>query len=145
MTSQSSSTTLNRSVQIGDIYKIKATEENGITPKDGLDYRYKYFIVMGIAVDGSIYGCAAFDSEVNRDYLQPGTEEFYLKVKAGRYPFLKKDSVIDCLKLKPATATKLLSGEYRGEILKEDYDRILSLVRMSPRHPFMYLKMLGIN
>ena len=144
MTSKSSSTT-KQSVQIGDIYKIKATEENGITPKDGLDYRYKYFIVMGKAADGSIYGCAAFDSEVNRDYLQPGSEEFYLGVEAGRYPFLKKDSVIDCLKLKPATATKLLLGKFMGQILEEDYNRILALVRMSPRHPFMYLKMLGLN
>lgn len=113
MTSNSSSTT-NQSIQIGDIYKIKATEENGITPKDGLGYRYKHFIVMGMAADGSIYGCAAFDSEVNRDYLQPGTEGFYLKLGAGTYSFLDKDSVIDCLKLKPATADKLLSGKYEG-------------------------------
>lgn len=145
MTSESSSTTKRSVVQIGDIYKIKATEENGITPKGGLDYRYKYFIVMGKASDGSIYGCAAFDSEVNRDYLEPGTEDFYIKVEAGRYPFLKKDSVIDCLKLKPATEIKLLSGKYRGKILTEDYNRILSLVKMSPRHPFMYLKLLGLN
>lgn len=144
MTSQSSSTT-RQSVQIGGIYKIKATEENGITPKDGLDYRYKYFIVMGKALDGSIYGCAAFDSEVNRDYLQPGMEDFYLEIKADRYPFLKKNSVIDCLKLKPATGTKLLSGKYAGDILPEDFNRILKLVKMSPRHPFMYLKMLGLN
>ena len=144
MTSKSSSTT-NRSVQIGDIYKIKATEENGITPKGGLDYRYKYFIVMGKASDGSIYGCAAFDSEVNRDYLEPGTEVFYLKVEAGRYSFLKKDSVIDCLKLKPATEIKLLLGKYKGKILLDDYNKILSLVKMSPRHTFMYLKLLGLN
>lgn len=144
MTSKSSSTT-KRTVEIGEIYKIQATEENGITPKGGLNYRYKHFIVMGKAVDGSIYGCAAFDSEINRDYLQPGTEDFYLEVEAGRYSFLKKNSVIDCLKLKPATATKLLWGKYEGQILPEDFTRILSLVKLSPRHTFMYLKMLGVN
>lgn len=63
-------------VEIGDIFLIKANEENGITPKYGDLYRPKFFIVMGKAPDGSIYGCVHFNSDLNREYIAPGYEEF---------------------------------------------------------------------
>ena len=134
-----------QSVRIGGVYKIKADEMNGITPKDGLDFRYKHFVVMGVAEDGSVYGCVTFNSELNRDFLQPNTEEFYISVDANKYSFLKKNSIIDCFKLKEAKASKLLAGKYEGQILEEDFNEILKLVKLSPRHPYIYLKMLGIQ
>jgi len=34
-------------IEIGNIYKIAANEENGITPPDGRDVWFKHFVVMG--------------------------------------------------------------------------------------------------
>ena len=47
-------------IEIGNIYKIAANEENGITPPDGRDVWFKHFVVMGKAPDGSVYGCVVF-------------------------------------------------------------------------------------
>ena len=58
-------------IEIGNIYKIAANEENGITPPDGRDVWFKHFVVMGKAPDGSVYGCVVFDSEMNREYVEP--------------------------------------------------------------------------
>ena len=33
-------------IKVGNIYKIAADEENGITPPEGRDVWYKHFVVM---------------------------------------------------------------------------------------------------
>ena len=43
-------------IEVGDIFKIAADEENGITPPGGRDVWYKHFVVIGKTSDGSVYG-----------------------------------------------------------------------------------------
>ena len=131
-------------IEIGDIYKIAANEENGITPPEGREIWYKHFVVMGKAADGSVYGCVVFDSAINREYVEPGDEEFYMPIKQGRYPFIDHDSYLECLKLKPATAEKLLAGTAEGKLRQDDFDAAIRLIRMSRRHNFILLKIYGI-
>ena len=57
-----------RTIEIGQIYRIKADERNGITPKSGMTFRPKFFVVMGFDNQGNIYGGVVFDSEINRNY-----------------------------------------------------------------------------
>lgn len=87
-------------VQIGDIYLIKADETNDITPKDGMSYRPKYYVVLGFDNNGNVYGGVVFDSDINRDYVPPMLTEFFLPIKKEEYSFLTHDSYIDCSKLK---------------------------------------------
>ena len=47
-------------IEVGDIFKIAADEENGITPPGGRDVWYKHFVVIGKTSDGSVYGCVVF-------------------------------------------------------------------------------------
>lgn len=131
-------------VEIGDIFLIKANEENGITPKYGDLYRPKFFIVMGRASDGSIYGCVHFNSELNREYIAPGYEEFYLPISKSEYSFLDHDSYIDCVKLKVASESKLLSGLFMGRIKEKHYNAIKQKVCLSPRNESLFLRMLGL-
>ena len=72
-------------IEIGNIYKIEADEENDITPPEGRISWHKHFVVMGKAQDGSLYGCVVFDSKINKSYLTPGTEEFYIPIAKGTY------------------------------------------------------------
>lgn len=81
---------------------------------------------------------------MNRNYIEPGDEDFYLPIKEGKYPFLDHDSFLECLELKPATAEKLLSGKAEGKLSPEDLREALKLVKMSRRHSFILLKMFGI-
>ena len=132
------------SIRVGNIYKIAADEENDITPPVGCNVWYKHFVVMGKAADGSVYGCAVFDSKINRDYISPGDEEFFIPIKAGKYSFIDHDSYLECLKLKPATSEKLLSGKLEGELDEADLNEALRLVKLSRRHDHILLKMYGI-
>lgn len=38
-----------RAVKVGMIYKMNLNETDSITPKGGLDYRPKFFIIIGSA------------------------------------------------------------------------------------------------
>lgn len=131
-------------IEVGNIYKIAANEDNGITPPEGRDVWYKHFVVMGKTSDGSVYGCVVFDSDLNREYIEPGDEVFYMPIQAGRYSFIDHDSYLECLELKPATAEKLLEGRAEGKLKAEDLQEAMKLVKMSRRHSFILLKMYGI-
>lgn len=54
----------------GDIWKIELDESNGITPKDGFDTREKFFVVLGVLPDGTIFGGVVFNSKVNANLPQ---------------------------------------------------------------------------
>lgn len=134
-----------RVIEPGDVFKIKANENNGITPKFGEQYRWKHFIVIGKLADGTLHCCAAFDSERNKEYIEPRFEEFFMPVKAGQYSFIDHDSYIDCLTLKTASPSKLLKGRYEGKINETDLTEILRLVKLNTRHTPAYLSLWGIK
>lgn len=75
-------------VKVGNIYKIEADERNGITPPHGRKTWFKHFAVMGIADDGSLMGCVVFDSEKNREHIEPGYDEFFIPIPQGKYSFI---------------------------------------------------------
>ena len=76
-----------RTIEIGQIYKIKADERNDITPKAGMPFRPKYFVVVGFDNQGNVYGGVVFDSEINRDFVSPDFEDFFLPISCSKYDF----------------------------------------------------------
>lgn len=133
-----------QTVSIGQIYRIKANEQNDITPKDGMLYRPKYFVVIGFDEQGNIYGGVVFDSTINRDYISPDFVDFFLPIPCSRYSFLTHDSYIDCRRMKPVLLTTLLEGDYCGMIESADFDNIVKLIKMSPRETYVRLRTFGI-
>lgn len=132
-------------IEVGQIYLIKADESNDITPKGGMDYRPKYFVVMGIDEEGNIYGGVVFDSEINRNHVSPMMMEFFMPIAACEYPFLTHDSFFDCSKLKPAVAKKLLEGQYMGVLKPVHMTEAKRLICMSPRESFVHLRKYGLR
>jgi hypothetical protein len=55
-------------IEVGDIFKIAADEENGITPPGGRDVWYKHFVVIGKTSDGSVYGWMPGDRSVASEF-----------------------------------------------------------------------------
>jgi len=131
-------------IEVGDIFKIEADEENGISPPFGRLTWYKHFVVMGKSDDGCLFGCVIFDSSINRDYVGPGDDEFFIPVPKGKYSFIDHDSYIECLKLKSATVSKLRKGKAEGRLLPDDLAKALELVKLSPRNGPMVLRMYNI-
>ena len=133
-----------QTVEIGQIYRIKANEQNDITPKEGFLFRAKYFVVIGFDAHGNVYGGVVFDSNINRDFISLDFVDFFLPISSSRYSFLSHDSYIDCRKMKPVLLSTLLEGEYCGTIDAADFDNILKLIKMSPRETFVRLRTFGI-
>ena len=44
-----SKSTESRNVEIGSIYKMNLDQQDDVTPKNGIDFRPKYFIIIGNA------------------------------------------------------------------------------------------------
>ncbi len=131
-------------IEVGDIFKIEADQENCIKPPFGRLTWYKHFVVMGKSDDGTLFGCVIFDSKINRANIGPGDDEFFIPVPKGKYSFIDHDSYIECLKLKPATITKLKKGKAEGRLQSDDLDKALELVKLSPRNGPMVLSMYNI-
>lgn len=132
-------------IEVGNIYKIEADERNGITPPPGRKTWFKHFAVMGIADDGSLMGCVVFDSKMNREYIGPGHEEFYIPISKGKYSFLDHDSYLECIKLKPATIANIRQGKAEGKLTNEDMEKALELTKKSNRNSIVVLNMYNIK
>ena len=52
-------------VEIGNVYASRMDEKNGITPKNGAKDRRKYFVVLGVDDDGTIYGGVVINHAIN--------------------------------------------------------------------------------
>ena len=133
-----------QAVEIGQIYRIKADERNGITPKTGMLFRPKFFVVVGFDNQGNVYGGVVFDSDINRDFVNHDFEDFFFPIKSSKYEFLDHDSYIDCRKMKPSTLETLLEGEFCGHIAQDDFSNIIKLLKMSPRETFVHLRTFGL-
>ena len=133
-----------RTVEIGQIYRIKADERNEITPKGGMSFRPKFFVIVGFDDQGNIYGGVVFDSEINRDYISHEFEDFFLPISKSKYPFLSHDSYIDCRKMKPSRLESLLEGDYCGNILEDDFSNIVKLLKISPMETYVRLCAYGL-
>lgn len=132
-------------VKVGNIYKIEADERNGITPPHGRKTWFKHFAVMGIADDGSLMGCVVFDSEKNREHIEPGYDEFFIPIPQGKYSFIDHDSFLECLKLKPATLSNIRHGKAEGCLSDDDLKKALELTKKSNRNSIMTLKAYNIE
>ena len=133
-----------QTIEIGQIYRIKADESNDITPKAGMLFRPKFFVVMGFDSQGNIYGGVVFDSVINRNFVSHDFEDFFLPIPCSKYSFLEHDCFIDCRKMKPSTLEKLLEGEFCGDIAQDDYQNVVKLLKMSPRETYVHLKTFGL-
>ena len=131
--------------KIGIYYKIEADERNGITPPHGRKTWFKHFVVMGISDDGSLMGCVVFDSEKNREHIEPGYDEFFIPISQGKYSFIDHDSFLECLRLKPATLSNIRHGKAEGRLTEDDLQKALELTKKSNRNSIITLKAYNIR
>ncbi len=120
-----------RTVRIGDVYEMNMTEVNGIKPKTGDSSRDKYFIVLGFDTDGTVYGGVIINSQINRN-LPAHLKMYHMPIKQAKYPFLRYDSFVDCVRLKIAYLKKFKEWNYLGKIDEYDIELIIGTVKESP-------------
>lgn len=117
-------------ISIGDVYEITMTEANGITPKAGDSSRDKYFIVLGFDSNGMVYGGVIINSRIN-SHLPPHLKMFQ-PIRQSKYPFLRYDSFVDCVRLKIASPYNFQNWRHLGKIDEYDISLIIGTIKESP-------------
>ena len=130
-------------VKVGDVYEITMTEANGIKPKAGDSSRDKYFIVLGFDSNGTVFGGVIIYSQINTN-LPPHLKMYHMPIKQSKYPFLKHDSFVDCVRLKVAFPQKFNEWNYLGEIDEYDVQLIVGTIKESPVESKERITMFGL-
>ena len=130
-------------IEVGDVYRIKMDQTNGIVPKAGDDYSNKYFIVLGFDTEGNAYGGVIINSGINRNVPQ-SIQDWHMPIKCSKYNFLSHDSFVDCSKLKHAPIAKFGGWEFKGKIEEEDVKLIIATIKESPNETPKHLAAYGL-
>ncbi|WP_455762953.1 hypothetical protein [Prevotella disiens] len=130
-------------VQLGDVYKIEMSVEDGMMLKNGYDTRNKIFVVLGFDEQGNVYGGIVFNSKINQN-LPTSIKDYHMPISAKVYPFLSHDSFLNCTKIFPATSTHLMKGEKLGTINTADFELIRCTVCSYPNAVPRELKRFGL-
>lgn len=125
----------NGEIEVGYIYRINLDEKDGITPKGGIDYRPKFFIVIGSADYGYYVAYILINKSINKNYLY--TKEllncqFPLRVKD--YPeILKIDpSYANLAKIREIEKERLLNeATFQGKLTAKDLELVMQALRNS--------------
>lgn len=132
------------SIEVGNIYRIRMDESNGITPKNqGDTYRDKYFVVLGFDSEGNIYGGIVINSQINR-HLPPPLASLQIPILRIHYSFLDHDSYLDCASLKTVSPEKFQQWKYLGKLRDIDQTIVFDSVKNSPSISKADLKRFGI-
>lgn len=131
-------------INVGDVHFLNLDRRNGITPKNGAGSRDKFFVVLGFDGEGNVIGGVVINSNINYN-LPSVITDYYLPIKAARFPFLKYDSFVNCSKIIVAKRSKFNKDTYRGTISDaETIELIVNTVRESPTVSKKQLEELGI-
>lgn len=99
-------------IEIGNVYKINMTKEDGVCISNNTSSISKYFVVVGFDDKGIAYGGILISSNLPRKaYNQI---EYFYPVKASDNDFLKYDSHIDCTRIFQSSPSKLTFDTHIG-------------------------------
>lgn len=138
------------SIRRGDVYRMKLTTNEGITPKNKGDKdRNKYFVIIGKDAAGNAIGFVVINSEINAKtptILKP----FEYLISAQQYDFLEgKDRYVHCSELKEIKKERFADlfdiDKNKGTIGDEDLKHIIDLLKRSPKVTPKQLKRFDIK
>lgn len=126
---------IEKSLEIGDVYRMKLTKEEGVISKDPEDdSRNKYFIIIGKDIEGNAIGFVLINSNINPD-LSPIIKDLHYPIKSTKYSFLKKNSFVNCAELKTIEKVKFSSlfddSKGKGKIDQDDIECIIGALQSS--------------
>lgn len=149
LTDTQKGTILENSIEIGDVYRLKLTEEEGITPKNPQDdSRNKLLIIVGKDNEGNAIGFVVINSHINPK-LSEEIRVLHYPIHASKYSFLMKNSFVDCASLKIIKKGKFSNlfdySKCKGKMETDDMDCIIGALRSSPIVEPKLLKRFGLS
>ena len=132
-----------KSIEIGNVYRIQMDKSNGITPKPGDTSRNKFFVVLGFDEEGNIYGGVIINSNINQR-VPDSVKDWQMPIKQSKYKLLDYDSFVDCSKLKCTSIDKFGKWQFIGTILQDDIKFIIGTIKESPNETPERLALFGL-
>ena len=131
-------------VSVGDVHMLPLTKEEGITPKDGIDFRNKFLVVLGFDHQGNAIGGVVVNFKVNYN-LPSSITDYMMPVSVKQCPFLNHDSFVNCSRLFVVDKEKIGSNTFKGSIKDEELlDMIVGTVIDSPHVSRQQLREFGL-
>ena len=121
-------------IKIGDFYRIKMDDKDGITPKGNDTHRYKYVIIIGHDKN-TLYGAVVTNTKDH--HLIP--IEFQYPISLHEYK-----CYVNCHKLYEVSSERLKPDCFQGNISKDDYELIVGCVKTSQLISNKKLKKFGL-
>ena len=122
-------------IEIGSIYRINLDEKDDVTPKDGLDFRPKFFIVIGSAEYGYYVAYVLINKSINAKYLYTKAllnHQYPLRVKDYPAIFNIGPSYANLARIREMEKERLLHGaSYQGKLTEKDFALIMETLRNS--------------
>lgn len=121
----------------GDVFRMKLTPEEEITPKEKEDTsRNKYFIVLGEDSDGGIIGFSVINTKINA-FLSDENKNLHYPLSKDKYSFLEGvNRYVDCSQIKKITKMRFnelfTKNSKKGVIQSDDLDYIIGAIKTSP-------------
>jgi hypothetical protein len=122
-------------ITVGSIYRMSMDEEQDVTPKDGMKFRPKYFIIIGSAEYGYYIAYVLINKSINKNYI------YTKELLDCQYPLSTKDyprifkinpSYVNLARIREIELTKLVANaEFCGELTVKDLPLILDSIRNS--------------
>lgn len=124
-----SKSTKSRNVEIGSIYKMNLDQQDDVTPKNGIDFRPKYFIIIGNADYGYYVAYILINKNINNNFLYSKELldcQFPLRVKDYPGIFKIDPSYANLARIREMEREKLLrEATYQGKLTEKDLDLII--------------------
>lgn len=127
----------------GNVYGLPLNEENGITPHSNEIARYKYFIILGKDEKGNLFGGVVINSNINPNQ-SPQLKLLHYPISSEKYPFLKKNSYVNCVSLITVKLELIKKANLLGQVEDADLSLIKEAVVTSGVIPIIRLKQFGL-
>lgn len=122
-------------IEVGTIFKMKLDEKDEVTPKGSIDYRPKFFIVVGNADYGYYVAYVLINKSINLKYNTTKellSSQFPLRVKDYPGIFTIDPSYVNLGKIREMERGRLdKEGIYQGKLNDNDLEMILTTLRES--------------
>lgn len=132
--SKQSSQALLSTVKRGDIFRMKLTKAEGITPKNEGDVdRNKYMVILGKTEDGKVFGFVVINSRINV-HLSYELKCAHYPIRKDKYSFLDHDSFVYCgdiMEIDIDTFSERYQSQSYGTLDEDDLAYVIGAVKSS--------------
>lgn len=122
-------------IEVGSIFRMNLDERDDVTPKGGLDFRPKFFVVIGSAEDGYYVAYVLVNKGINEKYnysKELKDCQFPLRVKDYPGIFTLDPSYVNLARIREMERTRLLKeATYQGSLIEKDLELIMESLRNS--------------